>query len=67
MKLENEAIKDRIIRDMGNLFEQKEGYYKPVRVAKSNYYMEYESSSDRNKTLSVEAYLNKFMDISQKI
>ena len=49
---------------MGNLFDEEEGYYKPVRVAKSNCYMEYEGSSDRNKTLSVEAYLNKFMDIS---
>ena len=49
---------------MGNLFDEEEGYYKPVRVAKSNYYMEYGSSSDRNKTLSVEACRNKFMDIS---
>ena len=36
LKLENEAIKDRIIRDMGNLFEHEEGYYKPVKVAKRN-------------------------------
>ena len=46
MKKENETIKDRIIRDIGNLLEQeKEDYYKPVRA-------------DRNKTLSTKEYLN---------
>ena len=57
------AIKDRILRDINNLFEHKEGenYYKPVRVSNfwSNNYIEYESNGDRNKTLSVEEYLNK--------
>ena len=36
-------------------------YYKPVRVNNlwSNSYIEYESNSDRNKTLSFEEYRNK--------
>ena len=59
---ETKAIKDRILRDFKNLFEQegKENYYKPVRVGNiwSNNYIEYESNGDRNKT-SVEEYLNK--------
>ena len=57
------AIKDRILRDINNLFEHKEeeNYYKPVRVSNfwSNNYIEYESNGDRNKALSVEEYLNK--------
>ena len=52
-----------MLRDIKNLFEHKEvdeNYYKPVRVSNfcSNDYIEYESSGDRNKTLSVEEYLN---------
>ena len=58
----NEAFKDRIFRDIRNLFEHEEekDYYKPVRVGnfRSNIYIEYESNGDRNKTLSVEEYLN---------
>ena len=48
----------------------KNNYCKPVRVSKfwSNNYIEYESNGDRNKTLSVEEYLNKlrpyFKDIN---
>ena len=30
MKKENKAIKNRIIRDIRNLFEYEEDYYKPV-------------------------------------
>ena len=39
----------------------EQNYYKPVRVSNfwSIYYIEYESNSDRNKTLSVKEYLNK--------
>ena len=62
MKKENEAIKDRIIRDIKNLFEQeKEDYYKQVRVANfwSRNYIKYESNGGRNKTLSIKEYLNK--------
>ena len=32
LKKENEAIKDRIIRDIRSLFKQEEDYYKPLRV-----------------------------------
>ena len=44
-----------------NVFEHEEDSYKSVRVGNflSNSYIEYESNSDRNKTLSVEEYLNK--------
>ena len=49
--------------DIENLSKHEEGenYYKLVRVTNflSNNYIEYESNSDRNKTLSVEEYLNK--------
>ena len=62
MTKENEAIKDKIIGDIRNLFEHEKGdYYKPVRVNNfcSNNYIEYESNGDRNKMLSVEQYPNK--------
>ena len=57
------TIKDRILRDINYLFEheEEETYYKPIRVSNfwSNKYTEYESNGDKNKTLSVEEYLNK--------
>ena len=59
---ENEAIKDRVIRDIRKLFEkEKEDYYKLVRVENfwSKNYIEYESNGDKNKTLSIEEYLDK--------
>ena len=61
LKKQNEAIKDIIIRDIRNFFEHEEDCYKPVRVGSfwSRNYIEYESNGDRNKTLSVEEYLNK--------
>ena len=50
-------------RDIKDLFEyeEEENYYKPLRVSNfwSNNSIEYKSSRDRNKTLSVEEYLNK--------
>ena len=51
-----------IIRDIITLFElDKENYYEPVRIgnAFSSSYTEYESKRDRNKTLSIEEYLDK--------
>ena len=41
--------------------EEKENYYKSVRVSIfwSNNFMESRSNGDKNKTLSVEDYLNK--------
>ena len=61
LEKKNESTKDRIIRDVFNLFENWEDYYKPVRVDifSSNNYIRYESNSDRNKTLLVEEYINK--------
>ena len=60
---QTKAIKVRILRDIKNLFEyeEKENYYKPLRVSNfwSNNYIEYESNGNTNKTLSVEKYLNK--------
>ena len=40
---------------------KKKDYYKQVRVGKfwSKKYIKYESNGDRNRTLSVETYLNK--------
>ena len=64
LEKENKAIKFIILRNTRNLFdnEEKENYYKPVRVNNfcSSSYIEYESNSDRNKTIPVEEYLNKF-------
>ena len=58
---ETKTIKNRILTDVKNLFEdeEEENFYKPVTVRNfwSNNYIEYESNSDRNKTLSVEEYL----------
>ena len=63
LEKETKEIKDRILRDIQNLFEyeKEENYDKQVRVSNvcSNNYIEYESNSDRNKTVSVEEYLNK--------
>ena len=45
-----------------NLFEHEEqNYYKPLTVGNfwSNNYIEYGNNGDRNKTLSIEEYLNK--------
>ena len=61
-KKENKAIKDRVIRDIGNLFmHEEEDCYKAVRVIflSKNYNIEYESNVDRNETLSVKGYLIK--------
>ena len=54
-------FEDRTIRDLRNLFEQKENYYKPVRVGNFhwNNYIEYKGNSDRNKTLSIKEYLDE--------
>ena len=57
IKKENEAIKNRIIKDIKNLFEQKTvDSYKPVRADNfwSRKYFEYESNGDRNKKISLE-------------
>ena len=61
-RLETKAIKDRIIRDIRNLFDHGEkDCYKPVNVGNFwiNNYIEHGSNSDINQTLLVEEYLNK--------
>ena len=60
LKKENEETKVRVIRNTRNLFEHEEDYYKPVRVGNfwSNSYTEYDSNSNRSKTLSMKHYLN---------
>ena len=61
LEKETKSIKDRILRNIKNIFELEEEktYYKPVRVSNfwSNNYIWYENNGDRNKTLSVEEYL----------
>ena len=61
LEKENKAVKSRIFRDIRNFFEHEENYYKPVRVnnAWSTNHIEYESNSNKNKTISVKKYLNK--------
>ena len=57
-----EAIKDRIIRDVKNLYKpEKDNYYKPVRVNNfySNNYIEYASNGDRNKTAWIKEYFDE--------
>ena len=61
LEKENKGIKDRIIRDIRNLFEyEEEDYCKLVIVNsfRSNSYMEQKSKDDR-ETLSVEEHFNK--------
>ena len=61
LEKKTKAIKNRMLRDIENLFEHEEkDYYKPliVRNFRSNNYTEYKRKGDR-KTLSVEEYLNK--------
>ena len=50
LKKENEAIKDRIIKDIRTLFKQEDDCYKPTGVGNflNSKYIKYESSGDRN-------------------
>ena len=60
LRKENEAIQERKINDINTLFEQqKEGYYKPVRIDRlyRNSYIEYVNNGVKNKTLSIKKYL----------
>ena len=62
LEKEIKVIKDRIFTDIKNLFgHEEENYYKPLIINDfwSINYIEYESNSDRIKTLLVEEYLNK--------
>ena len=55
LEKENKEIEEKIIGDIKKNFEQKEHYYKLVRVGSiwNNNYIEYESNIDRNKNLSI--------------
>ena len=61
LRKENKTIKNRIIRDIWNLFEHEEDYYKPVKAGSfwSNDYIEYESNSDRKKHYQLKNILIK--------
>ena len=61
LKKENEANKNKIVRDLRTLFKQEDDFYKPIRVGNfwNNNYIEYQTSDDRNKNLSVKEYLDK--------
>ena len=52
-----------MLRNIKNIseHEEEENYYKSVRVNNfwNNSYIAYKSNEDRNKTMSVEEYLNK--------
>ena len=59
LEKENEAIKNKITRDIRNLFEleyKKENYYKQIRAGNfwSNNYIKYENNNDRNRALNIE-------------
>ena len=70
---ETKAIKNRTFRDIKNLFvyeKIEENYYKPAWVSNfwSNHYIKYKSNSDiKNKTLSVEEYVNKISPYSKEM
>ena len=62
LEKENKVIKDKIISDIRNLLElENQDYCKQIRVGNlcSSNYIEHESNGDRDKNLSIEAYLNK--------
>ena len=61
-KIEDNTIK--IVRNLG-----EEDYYKPVRLGNfwSKNYTEYESNDDRNKTRSIEEYVNKIRSYRKDI
>lgn len=56
LKKENETIQGGILRDIRNLSEHEEYYYKPVRLGNfwSSNYIDYETNDDKSKTLSIE-------------
>ena len=56
LETENEAIKDRIVRDIKTFFEQEEeDYYKPKSIGffHNNYYLELERNDDININLEI--------------
>ena len=61
LEKETKTIKDKIINDIKNHFEQEKGYYKPIRVG--NFYIcnyiEYESNGAEDENVLIEDYLNE--------
>ena len=57
------TIQPKIIGDIRKPFEpeEEEDYYKPIIIGNfnKNIYIQYESNSDRNKTLSITEYLDE--------
>ena len=55
------VIKDRISRDIRNIFGQEEDYYKLGRIGNfhSKNYLEYQGNNGRNNTLSIKVYLDE--------
>ena len=55
------VINNTTIRDIKNLYEQEEDYYKPVRTGSfyGNNYIDYESERDINKTLLIKEYIDE--------
>ena len=62
-------MKDKMIRDTRNLFKQGGDYYKRARVGNflNNNYTEYQSNSDKNKTLTFGKYVNKIRSYLKSI
>ena len=80
LKKENEVIKDRIIRDIRNVFEQEEDYHKPVRVGaffRNNYVKHkgngnktrpYQSKNSlKNKNLKIISIISKILYMENSI
>ena len=70
LKKENETIKNKIVRDIINLFElenEEQDYYKIIRVGIfwNNNYIEYGSKGDKKKATNGR-YLNKIRPIYHK-
>ena len=67
----DKIIEDRIIRSIRTFFEQEgdDEDFKPKRLSNfwNNNYIEYKSSGDRNKNLSLDEYLNKIEPYSRDI
>ena len=58
----NKNIKNREWRDIRTLYgSDKEDHYKPIRTGNvfSSKYIEHESNGDKDKSLSIEKYLDK--------
>ena len=63
------TFKDRIFRNIKNLFEQEDGnYFKSVRVVNfyGNNYIDYESKGNKNKSLSIKEYLDEITPYLKK-